>query len=70
MNFDGGGAADCTIVYKKKQGFKMIRHYMMGELLGEGQQGKVRKSAYRLVSSRLRWRRTPQHPASVPRARR
>ena len=30
-----------TIVYQKKQGYKMIRQYMMGELLGEGQQGKV-----------------------------
>ena len=49
MQFDGVGGGDCTIVYKKKQGYKMIRHYMMGELLGEGQQGKVCPALFGLL---------------------
>ena len=41
--FDGlDGFGQASIVYKKKAGYKMTRQYMMGELLGEGSQGKVR----------------------------
>ena len=34
-----------TIVYKSKQGYKMKHQYIMGDLLGEGAQGKVGGSA-------------------------
>jgi hypothetical protein len=42
-----------TIMYKKKPGYKMIRQYMMGELLGEGSQGKARRRPHPLVDCGL-----------------
>ena len=33
-----------TIIYQGKKGYKMVRQYLMGDMLGEGAQGKVKEA--------------------------
>ena len=38
------GLQPSTIIYQGKKGYKMVRHYLMGDMLGEGAQGKVKEA--------------------------
>ena len=33
-----------AIIYQGKKGYKMLRQYLMGDMLGEGAQGKVKEA--------------------------
>ena len=38
------GPQPSTIIYQGKKGYKMVRQYLMGDMLGEGAQGKVKEA--------------------------
>jgi hypothetical protein len=38
------GLQPSTIIYQGKKGYKMVRQYLMGDMLGEGAQGKVKEA--------------------------
>ena len=38
------GLSAGAIIYQGKKGYKMVRQYLMGDLLGEGAQGKVKEA--------------------------
>mmetsp|Transcript_35600 Transcript_35600/g.74767 ORF Transcript_35600/g.74767 Transcript_35600/m.74767 type:complete len:371 (-) Transcript_35600:14-1126(-) len=43
---DGEQAAPSAVIHKGKKEFKMVGNYMMGEVIGEGTQGKVRQALH------------------------
>ena len=42
-----------TIIYQGKKGYKMVRQYLMGDMLGEGAQGKVKEAVRVRVRARV-----------------
>ena len=47
------GPQPSTIIYQGKKGYKMVRQYLMGDMLGEGAQGKVKEAVRVRVRARV-----------------
>ena len=47
------GPQPSTIIYQGKKGYKMVRQYLMGDLLGEGAQGKVKEAVRARARARV-----------------
>ena len=41
---DGPTMQPSALIYQGKKGYKMVRQYLMGDMLGEGAQGKVKEA--------------------------
>ena len=59
------GPQPSTIIYQGKKGYKMVRQYLMGDMLGEGAQGKV-KEAVRVRARARVWIRAQARVRANP----